>query len=91
MVRHNTKGSLMLMTTALIWGTAFVAQKSGMDLVSPVAFNGIRTLVGGIALIREIAGCVIMFVAIVVANLPTGTSELPAHNEVDEGLCGQRQ
>lgn len=44
----------MLMTTALIWGTAFVAQKSGMDLVSPVAFNGIRTLVGAIALIPVI-------------------------------------
>ena len=41
----------MLMTTALIWGTAFVAQKSGMDLVSPIAFNGIRTLLGSFALI----------------------------------------
>ena len=41
----------MLFMTALIWGTAFVAQKSGMDSVSPVAFNGIRTLIGGIALL----------------------------------------
>ena len=39
----------MLMVTALIWGTAFVAQKSGMDLISPIAFNGIRTLVGSFA------------------------------------------
>lgn len=44
----------MLMTTAFIWGTAFVAQKSGMDLVSPIAFNGIRTLVGAFALIPVI-------------------------------------
>ena len=54
MARHKARGNLMLMTTALIWGTAFVAQKSGMDLVSPVAFNGIRTLVGAIALIPVI-------------------------------------
>ena len=48
------KGNLMLMTTALIWGTAFVAQKTGMDLIGPIAFNGIRTLVGAFALIPVI-------------------------------------
>ena len=53
-MKHKMRGNLMLMTTALIWGTAFVAQKSGMDLVSPVTFNGIRTLVGGFALIPVI-------------------------------------
>ena len=53
-MKHKMRGNLMLMTTALIWGTAFVAQKSGMDLVSPVVFNGIRTLVGAFALIPVI-------------------------------------
>lgn len=53
-MKHKMRGNLMLMTTALIWGTAFVAQKSGMDLVGPVAFNGIRTLVGAFALIPVI-------------------------------------
>lgn len=48
------KGNAMLLTTALIWGTAFVAQKSGMDLLGPIAFNGIRTLIGGIVLIPVI-------------------------------------
>ena len=48
------RGNLMLMTTALIWGTAFVAQKSGMDLISPIAFNGIRTLLGALALLLVI-------------------------------------
>ena len=50
----SVKNFLLLFTAALIWGTAFVAQKSGMDLVSPVAFNGIRTLVGAFALIPVI-------------------------------------
>ena len=53
-MKNKMKGNLMLMTTAFIWGTAFVAQKAGMDLVSPVAFNGIRTLVGAFALIPVI-------------------------------------
>lgn len=53
-MKNKMKGNMMLMTTALIWGTAFVAQKSGMDLVSPVAFNGIRTLIGAFALIPVI-------------------------------------
>ena len=48
------RGNLMLMLTALIWGSSFVAQKSGMDLIGPLAFNGIRTLIGGIVLIPAI-------------------------------------
>ena len=48
------RGNLMLMLTAFIWGSSFVAQKSGMDLIGPMAFNGIRTLIGGIVLIPAI-------------------------------------
>lgn len=44
----------MLILTAFIWGSSFVAQKSGMDLIGPLAFNGIRTLIGGIVLIPAI-------------------------------------
>ena len=51
---RQLRGSIMLFTTALIWGTAFVAQKSGMDSMPPVAFNGIRTVIGGIALLPVI-------------------------------------
>ena len=45
----------MLFLTAFIWGTSFVAQKSGMDSISPIAFNGIRTLIGGFSLLPVIA------------------------------------
>lgn len=44
----------MLFITAFIWGTAFVAQKSGMDTISPIAFNGIRTVIGGVFLLPVI-------------------------------------
>lgn len=53
-MKGQMKGNAFLMTTAIIWGTAFVAQKAGMDLLGPIAFNGIRTLIGGIALIPVI-------------------------------------
>ena len=41
----------MLVLTAMVWGGSFVAQKSGMELIGPFAFNGIRTIIGGIVLI----------------------------------------
>ena len=41
----------MLILTAFIWGTAFVAQSMGMDYLEPITFNGVRSLIGGAALI----------------------------------------
>ena len=54
-MNRQIRGSLMLFLTAFIWGTAFVAQKSGMDSISPIAFNGVRTLIGGVSLLPVIA------------------------------------
>jgi len=45
------KGTLMLILTAFIWGTAFVAQSVGMDFVGPYTFLCARSIVGGIFLI----------------------------------------
>ncbi len=47
--------SLLLFLTASIWGSGFVAQSVGMDLVSPVTFTFFRTLIGGIFLLPIIA------------------------------------
>ncbi len=44
----------MLILTALIWGSAFVAQTVGMDFVGPFTFNAARTIIGGIVLIPYI-------------------------------------
>jgi len=49
--KSNIGGSLILVLTALIWGSAFVAQSVGMDYVGPFTFNGIRSIVGTLALI----------------------------------------
>ena len=41
----------MLVTTALIWGIAFVAQSEGMNYVGGFTFNACRFLIGGVVLI----------------------------------------
>lgn len=47
----KTKNAILLVITAFIWGTAFVAQSVGMDYLGPFTFNGVRSLIGGIALL----------------------------------------
>lgn len=53
-MNKKLRGNLMLLLTAFIWGSAFVAQRSGMDYIEPFTFNGIRSFIGGIALIPVI-------------------------------------
>ncbi len=50
----NFKGSIILLLTALIWGTAFVAQSVGVEHIPPFTFNGVRNVVGAIALLPVI-------------------------------------
>lgn len=53
--KMRPKNAFMLILTAFIWGTAFVAQSVGMDHLGPFTFNGIRNLIGGVALLPCIA------------------------------------
>lgn len=50
----NLKGNLILMLTAFIWGTAFVAQSTGVEHIGPLTFNGIRSFLGVAALLPVI-------------------------------------
>lgn len=45
------KYRLLLLSAALIWGFAFVAQVVGMDTVGPFTFNGVRFVIGSLALL----------------------------------------
>lgn len=47
----RTVGIVELLITAIIWGTAFVAQSMGNELVGPFTFNGSRYVVGALVLI----------------------------------------
>ena len=46
MKNTRLKNSLLLLLAAVIWGTAFVAQKEGMEYIEPFTFNGIRCVIG---------------------------------------------
>ena len=37
--------------TTLIWGTAFIAQDTGMDNIGPLTFNAARFFVGFVAIL----------------------------------------
>lgn len=52
---HQIRNSLLLFLTALIWGTAFVAQSVGMEYVGPLTYTCVRSVIAGIMLIPCIA------------------------------------
>jgi len=52
-MNKKMQSNLLLLLTAIIWGSAFVAQKAGAVL-EPFTYNGIRMLVGGLVLIPVI-------------------------------------
>jgi drug/metabolite transporter (DMT)-like permease len=45
------KADGLLLLTALIWGFAFVAQRSGMRDIGPFAYNGVRFALGALSLL----------------------------------------
>lgn len=54
MIKQKLKGNLLLLLAAFVWGISFIAQSKGVELVSPVAFIGVRTMLGAIVLIPVI-------------------------------------
>ena len=54
MQKTSIKNLCMLILTALIWGSAFVAQSVGMDYVEPFTFLAARSVIGGLVLIPVI-------------------------------------
>ena len=53
-MNKKLQSDLLLLLTAIIWGSAFVAQKAGAVL-EPFTYNGIRMLIGGLVLIPVIS------------------------------------
>ena len=46
-MNKKLQSDILLLITAVIWGSAFVAQKAGAVL-EPFTYNGIRMLIGGL-------------------------------------------
>ena len=51
MKKKQLGNSLLLLLTATIWGSAFVAQSVGMEYVGPFTFTFTRSIIGGIVLL----------------------------------------
>ena len=51
MQKNNPKYVFMLLLTAMIWGSAFVAQSKGNDFLGPFTFDAARNVIGGLVLI----------------------------------------
>lgn len=62
---QNLKGTLILTLTAVIWGSAFVAQAAGADAVGPFTFNASRNIMAA------------LFLVLLITWRHTGTSPLP--------------
>ena len=54
MKSQKLKGNMLLLLTSIIWGISFIAQSKGVELISPMAFVGTRTMLGAIVLIPVI-------------------------------------
>lgn len=55
MKKKTARNSFLLFLTACIWGMAFVSQSKGMEFMGPFTFNGIRSLIGTLALVVYVA------------------------------------
>lgn len=49
--RKQIKGVSLLLITALIWGSSFVAQSVGLESIGTFTFSAVRTLFGALALL----------------------------------------
>ncbi len=47
----RARANALLLLTAIIWGFAFVAQRTGMEHVGPFTFNAVRFFIGGLVLV----------------------------------------
>lgn len=53
-MRGQSRSNLLLLMTAIIWGSAFIAQSKGADVISPFTFNTVRYALAVVALLPVI-------------------------------------
>ncbi len=75
----KTRGELILLLAAMLWGTCFVFQKMCMDYIEPYTLGMLRFLLGGLALIP-----IIIFITKIEHK------KQPETNEKDGGFLDKR-
>ena len=60
------------LVTTFIWGTAFIAQDTGMDNIGPLTFNAARFLVGFVAILPFAFLSRVLFEVAAPARVPDG-------------------
>lgn len=53
-MRGQSRSNLLLLMTAIIWGSAFIAQSKGADVIGPFTFNTVRYALAVVALLPVI-------------------------------------
>lgn len=48
---NRLKGNLLLLITAMAWGSGFAIRKLGTEVIPPMTFNALRELLGGVFLL----------------------------------------
>lgn len=76
MKHNNFKGSIILITAALIWGLAFVAQSDAADRVPPFLINCLRSLISA----------VFLFCLLKIKNIKTPQSIIPADKKAKKAV-----
>ena len=49
-MNDKNKGNLILLLTAVLWGTGFISQKLGNEVMPPMTFNAVRQLMAAVVL-----------------------------------------
>lgn len=80
-MKNQIKGTVFLLLAAILWGASFVFQNEGAEIIDPIAFNGLRSFLGSIALLPVIA--VIYF-----AKKKNGTYKKSSKSETKTLLWG---
>jgi len=54
MYNQKLKGNMLLLLAAFVWGLSFISQSKGVEVISPIAFNGYRNILGAAVLLPVI-------------------------------------
>jgi drug/metabolite transporter (DMT)-like permease len=57
MRKQALRADLLMLITAVIWGSGFVAQTSGMDHIGPYLYTGLRFALGSLCLLPLVLRC----------------------------------